>query len=68
MRLNGELTMAPAGTNRILVEHQPIGVGGAGDAVEFPRRDGGAQDRAGAGGGLHLRAEARDGDAAHRLR
>ena len=26
VRLNGELTMAPAGANRILVEHQPIGV------------------------------------------
>ncbi len=26
VRLNGELTIAPSGTNRILVQHQPIGV------------------------------------------
>ena len=35
-------------------------------ALELPVRDGGSEDRAGAGGGLHDRAEARRADPAHR--
>ena len=40
----------------------------AGDAVEFPGRDGDAQDRPGAGGRLHGGAQARVRDAAHHAR
>ena len=54
MRLNGEISIAPGGANRILVQHQPIGVCGAGHALELPGRHGDPQDRAGARGRLHL--------------
>ena len=40
VRLNGELTVAPSGANRILVEHQPIGVAVLVTPVELPRRHG----------------------------
>ena len=68
VRLNGELSIAPGGANRILVEHQPIGVAVLVTPWNFPAAMASAQAGAGAGRGLHLRAEAGDRDAADRLR
>ena len=65
---DGELNVAPSGANRILVQYQPIGVSSTDHAMEFPRRYGHAQDRACAGGRLHLHPQARRRDAPHGTR
>ena len=68
VRLNGELATAPAGANRILVAHQPIGVAVLVTPWNFPAAMAARKIGAGAGRRLHLRAEAGDRDAADRLR
>ena len=66
VRAEGHVQTAPAGTNRILVLRQPIGVSILITPVELPRGDGDAQDRTGARGGMHRGPQARVRYAAHR--
>ena len=66
VRIGGELRTAPSGANRILTFRKPVGVVAAADAVELPGGDGDPQDRPGAGGRLHGRAQAGRGHPADR--
>ena len=58
VRPTGDLQIAPAGANRILVVRQPDRRRAAGHAVELPGGHGHPQDRPGAGRGMHGRAQA----------
>ena len=64
VRLNGELAIAPSGANRILVEHQPIGVAVLVTPWNFPAAMATRKIAPGARRRLHLRPEARHRDAA----
>ena len=64
MRLNGELAVAPGGANRILVEHQPIGVAVMVTPWNFPAAMATRKIAPGARRRLHLRPEAGHRDAA----
>ena len=65
-RVYGETIPAPRGDQRFIVAHQPVGVVARGDTVELSDFDADAENRTGAGGGMHHRAEAGRGDSALR--
>ena len=65
VRNTGEISTAPAGTNRILVLRQPIGVAALGDPVELPGGHADPEDRPGTGGRLHRRLQTGIRDTAH---
>ena len=64
-RAYGDLVPSPAREKRLWVLRQPAGRGRGRHAVELPGDDGDAEDRPGARGRLHGRAQAGIGDAAH---
>ena len=65
VRATGDYGVAPAGTNRMLVAHAPVGVSLLITPWNFPAAMATRKIGAGARRGLHRGAQARRGDAAH---